>query len=220
MEVKRLNHYLARQPIVDKNGHVVAYELLYRNSEENVYTAQDPNTATRQVLETAYHVMGLDMVSQNFPVFVNFTRDLLVHHQNWNIAPGQLIIEVLETIEFDQELLKALKQLKRAGYQIALDDFNCNLSVTGIPEIIRVADFIKIDFQAPVDRQKFTEKLARRTGKVLVAEKVETLEEYKRALSSGYTYFQGYYFGKPEVLSVSSTPMLIDDQILVHVPRA
>lgn len=220
MEVKRLNHYLARQPIVDRNGHVIAYELLYRNSEENVYTAQDPNTATRQVLETAYHVMGLDVVSQNLPVFVNFTRDLLIQHQQWNIAPGQLIIEVVETIEFDQELLKALKQLKKAGYQIGLDDFNCNLSVAGIPEIIRVADFIKIDFQAPFDRQKCTEQLAKRSGKRLIAEKIETLEEYTRALDSGYAYFQGYFFGKPEVLSASSTPMLIDDQILVHVPRS
>ncbi|WP_342527801.1 EAL domain-containing protein [Chryseomicrobium sp. FSL W7-1435] len=214
-----MNHYLARQPIVDRQGHVVAYELLYRNSEANVYTAQDPNDATRQVLDTAYHVMGLDTVSQQLPVFVNFTRDLIVHHHHWNIAPGNLIIEVLESIEFDEEILKALKQLKRAGYQIALDDFNCNASIHGIPEIIRIADFIKIDFQAPLNRQQCTENLARRSGKKLIAEKIETLDEYKRSLETGYTYFQGYFFGKPELLVKKSTPLFIDGQIVVHVPH-
>lgn len=215
-----MNHYLARQPIVDRQGNVVAYELLYRNSEENVYTAQDPNEATRQVLDTAYHVMGLDSVSQNLPVFVNFPRDLLTQPHQWNVAPGNLIIEVLETIEFDEELLKSLRQLKKAGYQIALDDFNCNASIHGIPEIVRVADYIKIDFQAPINRQQCTEKLATRSGKKSIAEKIETLEEYRRALDSGYTYFQGYFFGKPEILYKKSTPLVIDGQIVVHVPHA
>ena len=215
-----MNHYLARQPIVDRQGNVVAYELLYRNSEENVYTAQDPNEATRHVLDTAYHVMGLNVVSQNLPVFVNFTRDLLTQPHQWNVAPGNLIIEVLETIEFDEELLKALRHLKKAGYQIALDDFNCNASIHGIPEIVRIADYIKIDFQAPMNRQQCTEKLAIRSGKKRIAEKIETLEEYRRALESGYTYFQGYFFGKPEILYKKATPVVIDGQIVVHVPQA
>lgn len=214
-----MDHYLARQAIVDRQGNVIAYELLYRNSEENVYTAQDPDEATRQVLETAYHVIGLETVSHGLPVFVNFTRDLIVNYRSLNIPPGALIIEVLETVEFDEELIRALRQMKKAGYQIALDDFNCNASIQGIPEIIRISDFIKIDFQAPLNLQYCTENLAKRSGRKLIAEKIETLKEYKRALDEGYSYFQGYFFGKPEILYKKSTPLLIDGQIVIHVPQ-
>ena len=213
-----MDHYLARQPIVDSQGNVIAYELLYRNSEENVYSAQDPHEATRQVLHTAFHVMGLDFVSNGLPVFVNFTRDLIVNYRQLAVPPGLLIIEVLESIEFDDELVRALHHLKKAGYQLALDDFNCNESIHGIPEIVRTTDFIKIDFQAPFNRQQCTENLARRSQKKLIAEKVETLEDYQRALNSGYMYFQGYFFGKPEVLCKRSTSLRIDDQIAGHLP--
>ncbi|MFC4353950.1 EAL and HDOD domain-containing protein [Chryseomicrobium palamuruense] len=214
-----MDHYLARQPIVDTDRNVIAYELLSRNSEENVYSDQDPHEATRRVLETAFHVMGLDYVSHGLPVFVNFTRDLIVNYRQLTIPPGSLTIEVLESIEFDEELLKALQHLKKAGYQLALDDFNCNSSVHGIPDILRTTDFIKIDFRAPFNQQQCTENLAKRSGKKLIAEKVETFEDYQRALDSGYTYFQGYFFGKPEVLYKKSTSLMIDDQIAVHLPH-
>lgn len=213
-----MDHYLARQPIVDASGNVIAYELLYRNSEENVYSAQDPHEATGHVLNTAFHVMGLDFVSNGLPVYVNFTRDLIVNYRQLTVPPGSLVIEVLETIEFDDELLKAMQHLKKAGYQLALDDFNCNESVHGIPDIVRTTDFIKIDFRAPFDRQLCTEKLAKRSQKKLIAEKVESLEDYRRALDSGYSYFQGYFFGGPELLYERSTSLMIDDQIAVHLP--
>lgn len=214
-----MDYYLARQPVVDQKGNVIAYELLHRTSEENMYTASDPDEATRQVLETTYQIMGIDTVSHGLPIFVNFTRDLIVNYLQLNVPPGSLIVEVLETVEMDEELLKALRHMKKAGYQIALDDFNCNASVKGVPELVRLADFIKIDFRAPLDRQHCSEKIAKRSGKSMIAEKIETLDDYTRAIEGGYSYFQGYFFGKPEVLCKKTTPLLIDGHFTVHIPH-
>lgn len=113
-------------------------------------------------------------------------------------------MEVLETVDPDEEVLSACASLKKKGYQIALDDFTDNANVE---PLTRFADFIKIDFQATPDwvRRHLAHQYASRGIKML-AEKVETPEQFQEAWEMGYSYFQGYFFCKPEVMICRDIP--------------
>ena len=110
-----------------------------------------------------------------------------------------MIIEVLEDIEPTEEVLELCKKLKSLGYTIALDDF---VYSNKYRKLIEIADIIKVDFQVTKgsERRKVIEQV-NSEDIMFLAEKVETIEEFNEAVSLGYTYFQGYYFSKPTMIS-------------------
>jgi len=117
--VKRfMNVFVARQPIFDKLKRVVAYELLFRSGFENFFSANDGDAASQTVMSGAVHIFGLASLTSGKPVFINFTRSLLLSGLAFVLPPTQLVVELLETVEPDDEVLNACKELRRHGYLI------------------------------------------------------------------------------------------------------
>ncbi|MBE6913463.1 MAG: HDOD domain-containing protein [Ruminococcaceae bacterium] len=191
---------VACQPILNINKQVFGYELLYRsNSSSTMYDAGDGNDATRELLDTAFGDVGIKKITNGHKSFVNFTYDLLVEGIPMLFSKDILIVEVLETVEPTQELLDACRALKKGGYMIALDDF---VFKPEYKELMQLADIIKIDFVQMSEREelKMMVKRIKRTGsKVLLAEKVETLDDFELARSLGFVLFQGYFFSRPKL---------------------
>jgi EAL and modified HD-GYP domain-containing signal transduction protein len=192
--------FVARQPVFTAQKTIFGYELLFRIGLDNVFPDIDGTTATSGVLANTFFSFGLDDILAEKPGLINFTRDLLVKQTPLLFPKEHIIIEVLEDIEPEPEVIQALKDFKDQGFRIALDDFVYDKK---FDEMIDICDMIKFDLmETPLDTLAplFTSILADRPI-TLLAEKVETHEEFEQAKAMGFDLFQGYFFSRPEILS-------------------
>ena len=190
--------FIARQPIFTKQQSVYGYELLFRSGSANVFSHPDPDQASARVIVDSVFQVGLPALTGRKRAFINFTRDLLVWGCGALLPKEHAVIEVLETVAPDGETLAACRRLKAAGYMLALDDFD---GADGKQAFVELANIIKVDFLATecAKRKAIVRQYAPH-GIRLLAEKVETPEDFREAVDAGYTYFQGYFFAKPAML--------------------
>lgn len=178
---------------------MVAYELLFRSSLENVFGKNDPNRASLQMMDTTLLGFGLDSLLGDKSGFFNTSREVLVRQQWAVLPPARTVIEVLETVEPDAEVEAACRAARQAGYRVALDDF---VFRPEYESLLPFADYIKIDFIVTRgrEREEVVRRLAGR-GTCMLAEKVETYEEFNIGLAAGYELFQGFFFCRPEMVT-------------------
>lgn len=190
--------FVARQPIFDRDKKVYAYELLFRDRLENACSAVDSTRAASHVLQAAWLTFGLSSLIGPNRAFINFTRDLLLAGYGETLPVESVVIELLETVDGDVDVVEACKKLKRNGYLVALDDF---VYRPGLEPLIELADIVKIRFRGPDPAEQVA--CVRRVAAHqpdLLAEAVETQEEYEQAVELGFTYFQGYFFCRPQII--------------------
>lgn len=212
--------FVARQPIFDAVQTVWAYELLFRDSHVNHFTGEDGDSASLHTLNTTLNLIGLNRLTDGCPAFVNFTRDLLVERAWQLLRPEQCVIEILETVQPDAEVVAACRDLRDAGYRLALDDF---VFAPQFEPLLELADIVKVDFLATSthDRAALVER-CRSQGVELLAEKVETLDQFKEARDTGFQWFQGYFFCTPQILTTRDmrASRLVYTRFLAAVNRA
>ncbi len=196
--------YIGRQPIFDRMRRVVAYELLFRSGPENFFSATDGTVASQQVVNSSMSIFGLHLLTGGKPAFVNVTQELLLNGLLLMLPPNLFVLEVLETVEPTEEVVEACRQLKQHGFLLALDDFALR---QGYEPLIALADIVKVDFLQVQGAERFqiAQQLAN-TKVRLLAEKVETHEDFDEARQAGYDYFQGFFFSKPNVLVAQDLP--------------
>lgn len=193
--------YVGRQPIFDAVGALVAYELLFRGSPDNRARIHDDVQATAHVVARTVGEIGVPAVLGPHPGYVNMSRELLFDDIVHIMQPERFVLELLESITFDDALFKRCAHLRRADFRLALDDvlrLDDHL-LAALPSV----DIVKVDFLA-ADRAHLPElaTAVKRRGKLLIAEKVETRDGFAKAKKLGFDLFQGYFFARPQVLSV------------------
>ncbi len=191
--------FVARQPILDARRQVFGYELLFRAGLEGGYAHADGTQASLRVIGDALSVFGFDALTAGRRGFINFTRDVLLGEHAYLLPARRAVVEVLETVEPDGEVIAACRRLREAGYRVALDDY---VGDAAAEPLLAVVDLVKVDFRgiSPAQRRAIARRLKGR-GLKLLAEKVETWDEFREAVELGYDYFQGYFFCRPETLS-------------------
>jgi c-di-GMP-related signal transduction protein len=189
--------YMARQPILTRERELFGYELLFRNGIQNSCDGMDLEMASTSVLDTSF-LIGLEKISAGHPMFFNCPREFLVRDYVSLFPPQSIVVEILETINPDEEVIAVCTRLKERGYSIALDDF---VDSAKWAPLVALADIIKVDFRLTSAKEQ-REIVARHAGKKIkmLAEKVETQEEFAAAMDMGYALFQGYFFCHPEML--------------------
>jgi c-di-GMP-related signal transduction protein len=203
----RMEVFVARQPIFNVKEEIFAYELLYRSSQVNEFPLINGDQATADVIINSFLNIGIDKLSGGKPCFINFTENLLRLRLPTYFRPREIVVEILETVEPSSELIDICRELKSLGYQIALDDFAFHEDNPFAKELLRHTDIIKVDFLAtPRDMRERIEREAKKLKLRMVAEKVETREEFEDARRRGYDYFQGYFFEKPTIVSTHDIP--------------
>lgn len=192
--------FIARQPIFTARKKLYAYELLYRGTRTSSLSNSSGNKATTNVLTSAFLTEGLSKISGLRPCFINFTRDLLLQNLPASFPKSLIVVEILEDVPPTPAIIEICRKLKGNGYTIALDDFVYDSS---LEPLIGIADIIKFDFLlTPVDTlQRTLFRLSRHNLKYL-AEKVESYEEFIQACKLGFSFFQGYFFCKPEMIKI------------------
>ena len=195
--------YIARQPIFDRDEKVFGYELFFRNGMENVFSSEDADAASRSTLDSSL-LMGLDVLCDGRRAFLNCTRETLVRGLITLMPPSSTVVEVLESVPPDAEVMSACQHLKEAGYLIALDDYVNNDPREAMAEL---ADIMKVDMKVTTQEDRVA--LVKRHGPWrcrMLAERVETREEFVTAREMGFVYFQGYFFRKPEIVATRDVP--------------
>lgn len=201
-----LSFYAARQPILNKDKTLFAYELLFRQSLENVFPKINDNQATAKLIEGLQFNLGLETLTEGTLAFINFTHDSLIDGYPLLLPKDQIVVEILETAKPTKNLLNTCIDLKEKGYILALDDYEHDpIWKHFFPYI----DIIKIDYKLSSEEQirNICEECKPYKNIKLLAEKVETYQEFEHALALGCDYFQGYFFSKPEVIrSIAFNP--------------
>jgi len=218
--------FVARQPIFNAVGDVIAYELLYRNSEINSFPMIDGDQATTDVIINSFINIGIEEVTNGKPCFINFTENLLEMGLPTYFSPKDVVVEILETVEPSEKLVSICMELSQLGYKIALDDFIFNNKNPYLYKLLDYIDIIKVDVQnTPLDMFSEIEELANVYNIQLLAEKVETSHHFNVFAEKGYSYFQGYFFSKPIIVSTHDIPLYfytyieILDQLSSPEPR-
>lgn len=198
-----MDFYAARQPILDKSKKIFAYELLFRDSVNNVFPDIDGDEATSKMIEASQFHMGISEFTGNKPAFINFTLETLNQGYPRMLAPEEVVIEILETIKPSKKLLALCKDLYEKGYTLALDDYEHQSVWLHFYPYIKI---IKIDIQlSGLDEIKEVLASIKEYPHIkMLAEKVETYDEYNQMLQLGFDYFQGYFFAKPEMIKTKN----------------
>lgn len=200
--------YIGRQPIFDRDLEVYAYELLFRsgslNQAADANAPFDGDRATSQVIVNAFIEIGLDQIVGNRRAFINLTRSFVTAATPLPFPQDRVVLEILEDIEPDAEVLAGLRTLAGQGYQMALDDF---VFQEDRRALLEVAHIVKIDLMA-VPRETLQAEVARlrRHDVRLIAEKVETREDFEQCRELGFDYFQGYFLSRPNIVQGRQLP--------------
>ncbi len=196
--------FIARQPIFDLQQKVYGYELLFRSGFDNVFKNAAPDQASAKVMTDGTLVFSMDAISGGKLIFINVTHDILLRDYVSLLPRNQTAAEILETVAPDTEVVGACCRLKKSGYLIVLDDFVYSEQYA---ELMNLADIVKVDFltTAPEERRQVLSRFTAPHVRFL-AEKVETHEVFKEAVGLGYSYFQGYFFSKPVIISSRDVP--------------
>jgi c-di-GMP-related signal transduction protein len=196
---------VARQAIFDRDRRVYGYELLFRSdARQNEFDGTEAGFATQQVLANSLLVIGLENLVGTKKAFINFGRGPLLQGWHASLPSANTVIEVLESVAPDAEVLEACRNLRAQSYQIALDDF---VYRPGCERLLEVADMVKIEIQSiPRPEQKVLLRSCKARGLEMLAEKVETHEEFEWARQVGYDYFQGYFFARPIIMRGRKIP--------------
>lgn len=198
-----IHRFVARQPILTADEKTFGYELLFRDGIEDYFRNPDSEAASRNTLDTSL-LMGLDVLSDGHRAFINCTRDILLKDYITLLPATQAGVEILETVPPDDLVIAACQRMKEAGYLIALDDFSAD---DPREPLVPFADVLKVDVRttSPADAATMVKRYGGKKCQLL-AEKVETREEFLTAKKAGFTYFQGYFFRRPELMHAREIP--------------
>jgi len=202
-EAGTFNRFLARQPILTRDRKFFAYEILSRYGPEN-YCAPTPGSPIAEKAMDELFLMGVRTITEGLPAFMNCTREFLLS-DFLTLMPKELVVgEILETVTPDEQVLAACRRMKEQGYRLALDDY---LHTPETQSFLAIADFVKIDVLLTTfpEQQRLVDVCHHRNIPV-IAEKVETNEQFHRCSEIGYDYFQGYFFCRPQVVGRKSVP--------------
>jgi EAL and modified HD-GYP domain-containing signal transduction protein len=197
--------FVARQPILDRLERTFGYELLFRAGMEATFRSNDHDLASRTTIDTSL-LIGVDVLCNQRCAFVNCTRDVLLKDYLLLLPAQRTVAEILEKTEVDEQVSNACQRLKRAGYLIALDDFVPSGSQEAL---VPFADIIKLDLRV-LDAEQCRRAVVKyqTSGCRMLAEKVETHEEFRAARQMGFDLFQGFFFERPQILTSHEVPSL------------
>ncbi|MGK2953276.1 MAG: EAL and HDOD domain-containing protein [Thiobacillus sp.] len=191
--------FLGRQPILDRDQRIVAYELLFRSANMPSATVTDDMQATASVIHHAFSEMGVHTVLGTQLGFINIGADMLLSDLVEFLPKSQIVLELLETIDVTEAVIERCRALKQRGFTLALDDFVFDDKYR---PLLALVDIVKVDLLLH-DRDQLRSAVSqlKQWPVRLLAEKVDSAEQAAYCHSLGFDLFQGYYFARPSVLS-------------------
>jgi len=191
--------FLARQPILNREQDLVAYELLFRSAAAGPANVTDDLSATASVIAHASE-LGMENVIGASLGYINVDAAVLMSDFVQFLPREKVILEILETVEVTGQVVERIRELVQVGYRFALDDVIAESD--GMHMLLPLVEVVKVDInEMTFDNLSRLSARLREANKKLLAEKVESLEQFQQCMELGFHYFQGYYFAHPVVLT-------------------
>lgn len=192
--------FLGRQPILDRNQSLVAFELLFRTGRTANANVTDDMVATASVIVNAYGEMGIQSVLGQQRGFINVSAELLQSDLLYLLPKNQVVLELLESVEITSAVVQRCIELKKSGYQLALDDV---VEINdGIKLLLPIVNVVKLDIlQIAAQALPGIVNELKPWPVMLLAEKVDSPEQASQCIELGFHLFQGYYFARPQIIS-------------------
>ncbi|MBU1395088.1 MAG: EAL domain-containing protein [Gammaproteobacteria bacterium] len=191
--------FLGRQPILDRDQRIVAYELLFRSANTTSAAVTDDMQATASVIHHAFSEMGVQAVLGEQLGFINVSADMLLSDLVELLPKSQVVLELLETIIVTEVVVERCRALKQEGFMLALDDF---VFADSHRPLLALVDIVKVDLLLHTQNElRAAVSQLKQWPVKLVAEKVDSAEQAAFCHALGFDLFQGYYFARPTVLS-------------------
>ena len=214
----RTLRYATRQPILAADETVIGYKLLFRTDLVNHFSSDESDAEGRTTIDMS-SLLGLDILCDHRLAFIGCTRDILLGSGLAFLPPERVVAEIDRSVLIDDAVLQACCELKNAGFRIAIDQFTQN---DPREPIVHLADYLKIDLAVTG-----WEEVARIIGPErwqhtgLLATSVETRHDFELARKTGFQFFQGFFFRKPETLRTRtlSTNLIVYLRLLETVAR-
>jgi EAL and modified HD-GYP domain-containing signal transduction protein len=195
-----MEQFIARQPILGINKRLYGYELLYRGVPGKLLGQVSGEQATASLLSSAFLTGDIEVISNNRLCFINFTQELLENNLPFSFPKTKVVVEILEDVEPTPQIINICRRLKESGYTLALDDFVYKRKFDPLLELVKI---VKIDIRlTPLNTLIRTLNHLKYHNVKLLAEKVESEEEFVLANRMGFSYFQGYFFCKPQGIRI------------------
>lgn len=193
---------MARQLILDAEQNVYGYELLFRNAQQQSVPIENDLMATTEVLLNTMNSIGFEKLIGDKFAFINVNEKVLQQHLYETLDRSRFVLELLESTTMTPELARQIRYMHEGGYVFALDDFVFDGEMfERFKPILPCVSFVKVDLYANVmDDLKEKLDLFYSYNIKLLAEKVETREDFEICKAMGFDFFQGYFFSKPEIM--------------------
>jgi EAL and modified HD-GYP domain-containing signal transduction protein len=183
---------------------VVAYELLYADTVAPAAASRAATDATLRVVTDAALEIGLDRLAGGLPVHINYPAQLLGARPPLSLHSDRVVIEVLQEDAENVGLIDGIRALRERGHRIALDDYSPE---RGTPALLDLVDIVKFDVtrHTPDELRQLAPALVRR-GLRLIAEKVDTIEQFEHCHQIGFEGFQGDFLERPQTFAAQRVP--------------
>ncbi len=200
--------FIARQPIFDGDRRTFGYELLYRAGPDSLAAIDDPDAATKEVMQRAVLDWGMERIIGEHFGFINASPQLIASGLHRSLPPEGIIIELREDETPDGNVLDALAMARREGYHFALDNVS-SLEQLRSSRLLPLTSMVKVEAHllGQDDFGRIAEWVrSERPGTLLIAEKIEQSNQCSAAVEAGYDLFEGHYFARPEILRRAARP--------------
>ena len=198
---KPVTQFIARQAILDASKQIFAYELLYRDSDNNAFpVGVTDEQATGRMFFNSLILVGKDKLVANHCAFINLSDTTLLQEIPRLLKPDNLVLEIVERSQNIEELLAIVKTLRKQNYKFALDDYDKD---PRWEPLLPYMSYVKLELEHPILKTTtLAKKLKRLYPKLkIVVERIETYEDFNYLQQAGVDLFQGYFFAKPEMLT-------------------
>ncbi|GGK63575.1 EAL and HDOD domain-containing protein [Amphritea balenae] len=186
---------LARQPVFNKNQDVEAYGLLYRSDDGSLPAEFSDEQATASVILNSYAMVSDTAESKRLPLYVKLTESMLLSDMLPTLPKESVIFELLREDGISKDLIKTVRERKQQGYRFALTHYNGDKSQTALLDVVHV---VKIDIQRHTeDELKHMVNFCKPYHVDLLADKVETQDDFRRCIELGFNLFQGFFLCRP-----------------------
>lgn len=196
---------ISKQKIFDNKNQVYAYELVFKDSSNNETGLSTNIKGTAQLIMSSITSKELDKLLGNKTVaFINIDEEALQKGILDVLDKDRFVLNIMENINLTENVISKIIQYKKRGFTLSLEHFDSSAQMLAkFNRLFNYIDIIKMDvvLSEPENLEKVMAKF--KGGRIkLLAQDIETREDFKRYLDMGFDYFQGYYLDKPEVIEI------------------
>lgn len=204
MEQKMIDIFVGRLPIYTPSLDVFGYELLYRSKENTRALVRDGEKATSQVIFNTFIEIGIGKIVEDKLAFLNVDRSYLTGKLPLPFPKEQIVLEISQRMDLDEELIVAMAKLHSEHYWLSIEDRPDQVLEE---RVVNSANIIKINIhqmKPPEIRERV--QIYRKFSARLLANRVQTQEEFESCKEFGFDFYQGYFLSKPRVVSGRRLP--------------